>query len=417
MVKISNLSLRLLLLSILLATLPACNEDFIDDSSVKEQRNECILILKVIDQSRSQESSFFREGDKLYLYFEGGANFTGTAIYIADNKWKLSYDEEPSNNCKGSCKLAFPYGNDFTIPYEGLKNIYGLDSSTKLYLSQDGKWDYSDGVMTIFASFKPAVTTLKFVSEKPIEIMIKGLCPLRFFDAEKFILRASSASWHPCYPQTIKINNLLEDGKYYSDEYYCLGIGPNHYVGYFSSEQGARHTSDKADSPYYTDCTVGDYIYVYDKSDINYCYRRHHSYQFSTGDMLIINIPSRESFQGWERIENKIKDIASSISLAGDTRSYRTDIYGSCGFSVNFGVKKTCSSTLALYIEDGSLGSCFYMTTPNKQWENYSCITHNWNYIDCNLYFWYYGGVASGMEFKDVSYSHFPYYDQYKESN
>ena len=128
---------------------------------------------------------------------------------------------------------------------------------------------------------------------------------------------------------------------------------------------------------------------------------------------MIINIPTPTSHDGWEMIDNQIQTIT------GERRGVYiyTGITNNCGFSVNFSAFKDFEAYDDLYVSDGSK-YIFRMFHPNNTWENYSGTSYNINTISEIKFVGKSGdaNVSPFTYFKDITYSHFPYYDELVES-
>lgn len=420
MVKFLNATINIFITLILSVAFVACNDDIVENLSPDSHKNECILILNVGSSSRGAEITSFNEGDKLYFYFKDSAKFSGIATYSADGKWILTYEGTLTSGLNGSCNTVYSLNNNLQLDKYG---DFSLISTDALFGTTDGQWEYTNGTMTVYAHLRPLQTKIKFVSDHETEIMIKGLQPQKNFSVKTFAFWEYDDIYRPCYPQSIKVNNKNSDGTYSSNDYYCVGLGTGLFQLFESStEKGCKHyhqncehfQSESNTERIYTPCGLGDYIYIYDKSDIHKCYRKIYSDETKTGLSLIINVPSQSSHEGWEMIDNQITVVNGERFGV----YIKTDINHTCGYSTNFSIKKDYyQSGDGLIVSFG--GSwVFIMIGQNNNWVNYSA-TSDCDWEDGTLTFRGRSGDASrdpNAYFRDMTYSHFPYYGTLCES-
>lgn len=412
MVKFINATINIFITFIFSVAFVACNDDTLENLSPDNNNNECTLIFNLGTGSRGTEITSFNEGDKLFFYFKDPAKLSGTATFSANGKWKLTYVGTLTSGLSGLCNVIYSTNKELQLNEYG---YFTLNSSDGLYGTMDGQWEYTDGTMTVYAHLRPLQTKISFVSSQPKEIMIKGIQPQSRFSVKSFSFWSYDDKHRPCYPQTIKIDMQTPDGKYSSADYYCVGLGTEFYQGYeTTSKKGCQHYIYENSEYIYSPCTLGDYLYIYDKSNIQKCYRRSLINEPKSDISLVINIPSTTSHEGWEMIDNQIQTIT------GERRGVyiNTGIKNTCGFSTNFSVKKNYYQSGDGLIAHFGSDYAFIMIGRNDNWTNHSATSYNEN-INAELYFTGRSGDASVDPynyFKDITYSHFPYYDELIES-
>lgn len=404
MVKIRIITNLIFYSLLFCAILSACDSTEIDFETSTNNRHEYLLNFSDTSISRSELQKDFSKGDKLYFYFNGVITSEATAIFGDDSKWHITLNKELKEGDSGICNVVYTEGEGL-IPTE--YNYYTINPGTALYGSQDGHWEYSNGAISVFAHLYPLQVKLKFVADSETDIMIKGIQPEDYFSVKLFSHWSYNDKYRPCYPQSIKINKEETDGKYVSDDYFCIGIG----TGFYRSSQyivnpGCSHYH-YSNSDYITDPCSLDQVYIYDRNNISKCYRRTFPLDIAAGSSLIIKVPTPAAHEGWEMIDNQIQTIT------GERRGVyiETGITNTCGYSVNFSVKKDFSTNDDLDVRVG-FDHIFRMIKPNNTWENFSAISFN-ERTDCEIVFVGKGGDANVSPFNyfsDITYSHFPFY-------
>lgn len=420
MVKFLNATINIFIILLLSVAFVACNDDAVENLLPDNKKNECPLIFNVGTESRSAENISFGEGDRLYFYFKGSAQIIGTATYSSNGKWTLTYDGTLTSGVNGLCNVVYSLNKNLQLDKYA---HFSLTSTDALFGTTEGQWEYTNGIMTVYAHLLPLQTKIRFVSNHETEIMIKGIQPQKNFSVKTFAFWEYDDIYRPCYPQSIKLNSKNSDGTFSSSDYYCVGVGTGLFQLFESStEKGCIHYHQRCEhfqfenntERRYSPCSLGDYIYIYDRSDILKCYRKTFTDELKKGISLIINVPSQSSHKGWEMIDNQIKVVNGERSGV----YINTDINYTCGNSANFSIKKD-------YYQSGdglivSFGGdwVFIKIGQNNNWENYSATSYcDWE--DGTLTFIGRSGDASrdpNVYFKNMTYSHFPYYDTLRES-
>lgn len=393
----------------------SCSSDDVCVNEPTKQVFEYTLNLYDTNHSRSEDSHSFTVGDKLYLYFAGDTEFSAFATYQDDAMWHLELNQALEPDDGGSCNVAYTEYGDLISTNN--KYYYRLDSKTALYGTQEGKWSYYNGTISVYAHLVPQQLKIQFVSDKETTVMIKGVQPQDYFSVKTYDQWSNSDKYRPCYPQTITIGNKRADGKYTSDNYYFLGLGTSLFGNGGEGYAGCQHVyyySEYFNRWVWKPCTLGDYIYIYDRQDIQHCYRRSIPADIGQGASLIINVPTPESYDGWEMIDNQI----STVENEPESNYIHTDLTNTCGFSVNFSAKKNFDTSASLSVSTaGTL--IFRLIAQNNVWANYSAISYS---ARCDVQIIFSGKYSSdGSDspynyYKDITYSHFPYYDECVES-
>ena len=405
MVKIANFINSKLYFLVLCIIFSACDTLELETIFPSNDEREYILAFNEISDSRAGSQKIFAEGDKLYFYFNGEIKAEATAIFGEDSQWHITLSKELKAGDSGECNVAFTEGGEL-IPTE--YDYFRTNSNTALYGTQDGHWEYSNGTISVFAHLYPLQVKLKFVSDTETDIMIKGIQPEDYFSVKQFSHWTYNDKYRPCFPQSIKINKKNADGKYVSDDYYCVGIGTDLYrESVNTTDPGCSHYH-YSNSEYITDLCSLKKVFIYDRNNIDKCYNRKFPSDITAGSSLIIKIPTPTSHDGWEMINNQIQTITGERSGV----YIFTGLTNNCGFSVNFSVKKNFGTTDDLNIYVGSQ-YIFRMIKPNNKWENFSATSFN-ERTDSQIVFVGKSGDANDSPFNyfsDITYSHFPFYN------
>lgn len=403
MVKTLKATVKLIITVMLFVAFVACNEDLDNNTPTSPKQYECLLIFNIGENSRGSEINSFKEGDKLYFYFKDPAQIYGSATYTS-NKWILKLENAISNEMSGLCDVVYPSNSGVSV--DEYHNLV-LSPQDGLFGSSEGQWEYLNGVMTVYAHLKPLQNKIQFVSDHQTEIMIKGLNIRDYFNIGRYEFCTSNERFEsPCFPQTIKINNKNSDGTYSSEEYYSVGLGSKVDL---SILEWSPHDHSVVEGPN-RPCTLGDYLYIYDTQITSKCYRKKYLKPNSIGSNIIINVPTPTLHNGWEMIDNQIKIIDNEPRGV----YIETGITDACGFSVNFSVRKNFSyeQGFSLSVKYG-FNTIFKMVNRHDSWDNYSAIVST-----TDAYSWFEivfngrSGHSPYEYFKDISYSHFPYYGE-----
>lgn len=412
MVKCFEYKFLVLILSICMG-LSSCESVEQELESLPDKKFDYVIKLTDYVKTRGREDGTYKTGDKLYFYFKGNLKSDAVATYGSDSQWHITLNKELQTGDSGNCNVVFAEGGELgSTEYD----YYKLDSFTSLYGTEDGQWEYYNGEISVYAHLSPQQVKVQFISENETEIMIKGVQPQDIFSVKSFSHWTYNDKYMPCFPQTIKVNNKSSDGKYYSEYYYCLGLGTDFY------HTGTNHHYHYSDIPNsyggyekITEPCNLKYIYIYDRANIQKCYRREFPTDISNGCFLQIKVPTPNSHEGWEMIDNQIKIIDNTPRGV----YIETGITNNCGFSVNFSVRKPFESPVGAFGLTVKVGlhEIFQMYKMNSTWENYSGISYEDN-TQVEITFVGKAGDASDSPYnyyKDISYSHFPYYSEFIE--
>ena len=385
----------------------SCDIENTEMNPCSDNGHEYVLKMYSINTSRNDMRNSFSVGDKLHIYFKGDIKEVATATYGEDSLWHVTLKNVLTNNDDGDCNVALIKGEELTP----VNDHYVINSNTALYGTQDGRWEYYNDEISVYAQLKAQQVKIQFKSNKKTDIMIKGVQPQKNFSLISFSKWSYDDKDRPCYPQTIKINNKLSDGTYISDNYFCLGLGTNLYKSQENDAPGCQHYHYYNNTRVSDPCTIDGYIYIYDKQNTQKCYRRRIPADILPGSSLIINIPTPTSYDGWEMIDNEIQTINNEPRGV----YIETGINNTCGFSINFSVKKDFPiNDLNVMV---GYDYIFRMIKQNDSWENYSGISFN-NRTDAEIIVRGKIGDASDSPynyFKNITYSHFPYYEELNE--
>lgn len=408
MVTNKNLIFQIITLCLSAICLSSCEDEMKEPEKNTSGFYTYEMVLTDPYATKSSDSYEFSVYDKLYLQFTDELDnmwFSGRAIYyFFEGKYYWSVDTPYAvpDGHHGVCNIVF-FKSGFNDIEENHYSSSSLDSTSEYYDAIEARWSKENGKISITAHLSSKQVRIQLVADSEKTVMIKGVHAQYSYnlrDGKQFFHLADNR-YAPCYPQTIVVDKEREDGKFISDYYYCAEIG---------SDYCQHKVSDTETEP----CSLDGYFYIYDRSDITKCYRRKYEGGIEPGSTLVINVPSQESHEGWEMINNRIRSINDG-TMAG---AIMPDTKDTNGFSVNFKVKKAfwTTSCLRVTVFEQIVFRMYRQT--NGLWENYSAICHALKKTHTIAI----GGKGTDYDespwnhYDDVTYSHFPYYDQLIEN-
>lgn len=390
----------LMLLTLLQFCMTGCSNDIEDFVSLNNQLVKRELIFTDSSNQSRGIISEFPDNAELSIQFKGEKTYNwAKAIYSAsESKWIVEFPEELLSVGNGSCKVVYADTGNFTI---SSSNVIELNENTSIMMAEDGIWNAYGNVIAVTAHLEPIFSRIKFVSDYPVDIWVKGF-------GVPYIGSSSSAisQYHPesapCYPKLISVRQEGADGKFYSEYYYTNTTKCQYF-----------HTTASiwASSWEYIDCPENLKLSIYYPSETAYYYHKKIS-EFKAGESYLVKLPSSTNYSGWTRNNNIVRTISSEIKI-GDgsntnhTFSWKAEsvIYGKC---INFELSSNGG--------DGYV----YINNTNFSWKPLGAYSNKKisTIYDCEYGL---GGVTFGFNvssltkyytiYKNVTLSQFPIYE------
>lgn len=401
---------QLLIIGIICLLHVSCDNTFSEEPASSEAIVKCELIFEATIGETGLTRGVVREFPdmaKIYVNFSGNGtkSYGLEGIYSsADDRWTIEFPETLQSEGSGTCDVV--YVSDGSI--EKISNgRYKLAVNTSVLKSEEAEWRYESGKLIVTAHLKPSQLRIRFVSDAPTEIWVKGFGVSEVLDED---FRYSSYesysnpfidSSNPCYPKQIQLNIKGDDGKYYSNYYYsdktlCKEF---HRVNGISYE--------------YYDCPEYLRLSVFYPNDPDYFYYKDIR-EFSPGESYLVSLPSSSDYVGWTKACNRIsniEDIQIGIDQNMSQRVWWEAGIVAYGNSLNFELTNTDSNGY-VYVS-GTTFNSDNMLFDNKK---ISALFNN----DLGK-----GGITfrfntsklttTYARFSNISFSHFPIYDVYTD--
>lgn len=408
MIKLYNKTMsQSLVLTIVLTgmlLLSGCSDAFDEFTGSKNRlvSRELILIEPAI-QSRGMISEF-PDGAELQVkfYAEKWYSWSKATYSAIENKWTIEFPEEILESQSGICKVVYADTGDYTAS-DVLQKI-DINGNTSLMMDEEGMWNTHGNVIVVTALLKPTFSRIRFSSESPVDVWVKGFgMPYAYFGASSSpAISSTYLESAPCYPKFISVKQKGDDGKFYSDYYYT-----------HTSKCEFFHTSAStwASSWEYLDCPENLKLSIYFPSETAYYYYKKLP-EFKAGESYLVNLPTTSNYSGWTRNNNVIKTISSEIKIGdGSNTSQRYSwsaesvIYGKC---VNFTLSSNggdgyvyISNTNFNYRPIGSYTGREFSAIYTADY-GYGSMTFGFNVSSITKYY---------TKFENIRLSHFPLYD------
>lgn len=391
--------------------LSGCNDksESLTSSSTKWIKCE----LKFIDSTSESRSIIYEFPDSSIIYIKFNLDeidVLSKAIYSVNTKnWTIEFPNELLNHDDGTCSIAYADIGEIS-PHDTFVNL-GLDvgNDTSIMMTMEGEWKLSDNIMIIRAHLKPALSRIRFVSNSPEEIWVKGFGIPNNTDS-RFVFKADESSPNsiPCYPKHIIVDKQEKDGRYYSKYYYsysttCEDI---HYA-----IEGGK-----------TDCPEYLKLLVYYPNDTEHYFLKNTD-ELIPGESYIVELPSSTNNQEWETKDNKIRSYSGVIKIGDGVNMNHKYIWDVgvllFGKSVNFELNTNSIQGYAFVSNTtfGGAGAYQIEFTNDKISAIYTGgvgfyggykdrLIFQYNISDLNKYY---------AEFKNITISQFPIYNVYGE--
>lgn len=395
-----------ILMSSFIVLLSGCNDKSysLTTSSTKWIKYE----LKFIDSTSESRSIIYEFPDSSIIYIKfhlDEVNVFSKAIYSINTKnWTIEFPNELLNHDEGTCSIAYANIGDIS-PYYNFNLDVGNDTS--IMMTKEGEWTLSDSIMIIRAHLKPALSRIRFVSNSPEEIWVKGFgIPSKINSRFDFEADESCNNSIPCYPKHINVDQQENDGRYYSKYYYSYSTKCENFHGKYKGEK--------------TDCPEYLKLLVYYPNDTDHYFLKNID-ELIPGESYIVELPSNTNNQDWETKENKIRSYSGVIKIGDGVNMAHEYIWDVgvllFGKSVNFELT-TNSIQGTAFVSNTTFGSAgaYHIEFTNNNISAIYVMGGSYGYKD-RLIFQYYTSDLNKYyaEFKNITISQFPIYNVYGE--
>lgn len=341
--------------------------------------------------------------DTLFILFPATSRY-GLATYLSGTKqWIVKFSSKPTSK-EGDCYVYYPHGG--TSYFDEEYNNFKLSPYTAIYGDYNAHYKFDED-FTLFANLTPMTGRVRFVSNTPTNIKIKGLEWYTLIensyntwvsgtsddDKRLTIDEKSLSNW----PITIPIQKQDENGMYTSE--YVYGNIVKEY----------------------------DTFSIIDLSDTETVYFRNNAsvYDFlKKGKSGWIMIPNRTEHNGWTKKNNLIKTLASNIDISGVYEKYSYNIGKAVGYGLRCDVDIINDYAL-LYIKvnhDNENNPCSIFSNTSSLKETLSMdITPHYFFgvnsneresynTQCELIFeHHYGSACTRASFSNINLYYFSY--------
>lgn len=168
------------LILLMAGALVSCNSSFSVDIEDNECPKDTIFTSRMIfdgkvessfDGDCTRASSYWKKGDRLYVYFtsKGNDDIDGYAEYDDESdEWELTYSSELTNTSSGSCKVIFIKDSVYNDSKE-------LSHKSPVYAEYDGMYTKNDSVVKLKAKLRPVHGRIRFKGVPGLKVKIDNL--------------------------------------------------------------------------------------------------------------------------------------------------------------------------------------------------------------------------------------------------
>lgn len=400
---------QLLIIGIICLLHVSCDNTFSEEPS-SEAIVKCELIFEATIGEPGLTRGVVREFPdmaKIYVNFSGNGtkSYGLEGVYSsADDSWTIEFPEMLQSEGAGTCDVV--YISDGSI--EKISNgRYKLTVNTSVLKSEEAEWRYESGKLIVTAHLKPSQSRIRFVSDAPTEIWVKGFGISEVLDEDfRYSSYESYSSPYiygsePCYPKHIQLDIKGNDGKYYSNYYYS-----------HKTLCEAFHRVNGVSYEYY-DCPEYLRLSIFYPNDPDYFYYKDIR-EFSPGESYLVSLPSSSDYVGWTKENNKIigfEDIQIGINQNMSQRVSGQVGIVAYGLSLNFELTNTDPDGY-VYVSGTTFHSDNLLFANKKisalfinDWGK-GVITFGFN--TSNL-------TTTYSKFSNISITYFPIYDVYTD--
>lgn len=405
--KIYGQLLLLMVAPLVLFGLIGCTNDFeeiegMHPSASKMVKRELVLT-DPQDGSRAVNTDF-PDNAELYVAFYAERTYKWSkAVYSEqERKWTIEFPEEILAYDKGVCQVA--YANQGKINVSSY-NLF-VETNTSLMVDDSGVWNNYGDVIAVRAHLEPVFSKIRFVSDSPTEIWVKGVgLPYTYYNSESKPITSADYKYQkslPCYPKIISVKDKGADGRYYSD-----------YLYTHTNRCEYNHTNGTPGTIYFN-CTESEKLSIYYPTETSSYYTKTIE-EYKPGESYLVKLPTSGNYSGWSKQNNKIQTISSEIKLgyvSGSVDDYKWEpnymIYGqfiNFEFSTNSsdGSVSVTGTQMSCSLDELKSGGKYSLLYADQYW--LGRVYFRFNVLQMSKYY---------VDFKNVTLTQFPIYDVFE---
>ena len=129
------------------------------------------IITKSSDETKASSSTSWKDGDKVYItFYNGTTKVPGEATYTNAGGWSVSFDGTIGNGTGLKCEVRYFVNATFQS-----SSLVSLNSSSEIYETTNGTYDYTGTQVTITATMTPKTGRIRFTGTASAKIYLTGI--------------------------------------------------------------------------------------------------------------------------------------------------------------------------------------------------------------------------------------------------
>lgn len=128
-------------------------------------------ITKSSEETKASSATSWNDGDKVYItFYNGMTKVPGEATYTNAGGWSVSFDGTIGNGTGLKCEVRYFVNATFHS-----SSLVSLNSSSEIYETTNGTYDYSGTQVTVTATMTPKTGRIRFTGTASAKIYLTGI--------------------------------------------------------------------------------------------------------------------------------------------------------------------------------------------------------------------------------------------------
>ena len=278
--------------------------------------------------TRATTANDWVDGDVVYLRLMGNNHVYGKAEYISSSKkWKVTCDKSLANDTDANCCV---WCGDGINPVSDEANKISFDYMTEAYLTESGKYTFSNNSIYVNATLQPVGCRLRFKGKAGDVIQVNKTTGIEVYNIMNHSSNYGFSNWS------------------YDFE---LKVGSNGYTDYFVAKVSTECTSISIKNK----ATGEVFIHVFNSNILN------------IGESGCFTIPTTSDLHGWYTAENGHEYV--DLGLPSGTK------WATC--NVGASSPEACGS----YYAWGDINEKYFLASDTTTYIYYDSIENTYLYI------------------------------------